>query len=126
MKASFAALLAVLLCVERVAALTCFQCENEESNWSCLKPKTCNSEDKHCVTKFFGGGIGDNNKKSISKYCSPVCPKGGIDIGIMAFSLDCCDYDLCNINGAAGVKSSSLILAVGTLVSLLYIFGAKL
>ncbi|XP_053251138.1 lymphocyte antigen 6E-like [Podarcis raffonei] len=126
MKASFAALLAVLLCVERVASLTCFHCENEENNWNCLKPKTCSDSDKYCVTKYFGGGVGDNKKQSISKYCSPMCPQGGIDLGVMAFSIKCCESELCNLSGASGVKSSSLILVAGTLASLLYIFGAKL
>ncbi|XP_077207468.1 lymphocyte antigen 6E-like [Paroedura picta] len=126
MKPTLAAFIAVLLCVERVSSLKCFHCENAESNWECLYIKTCEEEDKYCVTKYFGGGIGEKHSQSISKYCSPSCPKGAVDLGVLAFSINCCENSFCNTNGAASVKSSVTILAVGTLASLLYIFGAKL
>lgn len=69
---------------------------------------------------------GENHKQSISKGCSPTCPQAGIDLGIMAFSVKCCDTLLCNTSGAVSVKSSSLMLTVGALASLLYIFQTKL
>ncbi|XP_060631939.2 lymphocyte antigen 6E-like [Anolis sagrei] len=126
MKASLAALMAALLCVERVSSLMCFTCENAESNWDCLSMKTCAENEKFCMTKYFGGGIGTENKQSISKSCSATCPQGGIDLGVMAFSMKCCNTSLCNTSGAISVKSSTLMLAVGTLASLFYIFGARL
>nr|XP_020667495.1 lymphocyte antigen 6E-like [Pogona vitticeps] len=126
MKASLAALLAVLLCVERVSSLACFYCDNAESNWGCLSSKVCSENDKYCITKYFGGGLGENHKQSISKGCSPVCPQGGLDLGVMAFSVKCCETSLCNTSGAISVKSSSLLLAAGALASLFYILGAKL
>uniref|UniRef100_A0A098LY58 Lymphocyte antigen 6E-like protein n=1 Tax=Eublepharis macularius TaxID=481883 RepID=A0A098LY58_EUBMA len=126
MKATFAALLAVLLCVERASSLTCFHCDSKESNWNCLNMKKCSETDNYCITKYIGGGVGENHKQSISKGCSPNCPQAGVDLGIMAFSMKCCNTHLCNVSGAMGVKSSFTVLAVGTLASLLYIFGAKL
>ncbi|XP_048338580.1 lymphocyte antigen 6E-like [Sphaerodactylus townsendi] len=126
MKATLAAFLAVLLCVERVSSLVCFHCDNESTNWNCLSMKTCDDTDKYCVTKYLGGGYGENRKQSISKGCSPMCPQGGVDLGVMAFSVKCCETHLCNVSGAAGVKSSFTVLAVGALASLLYVFGAKL
>ncbi|XP_066482116.1 lymphocyte antigen 6E-like [Tiliqua scincoides] len=126
MKASFAALLAALLCVERVSSLMCFSCDNVDANWNCLSIKTCAETDKYCITKYLGGGVGDNHKQSISKGCSAVCPQAGLDLGIMAFSVKCCDTSLCNTSGAISVKSSSLMLAVGVLASLFYIFQTKL
>ncbi|XP_061463049.1 lymphocyte antigen 6E-like [Rhineura floridana] len=126
MKASFAALMAALLCVERVASLACFSCDNADSNWGCMNIKTCDDSEKYCITKYFGGGIGEKHKQSISKGCSPSCPQGGVDLGLVALSVKCCESSLCNISGAVSVKGSSLILVVGTLASFLYIFGAKL
>ncbi|XP_054841916.1 lymphocyte antigen 6E-like [Eublepharis macularius] len=126
MKATFAALLAVLLCMERVSSLKCYVCDNVESNRNCLNKKTCNETDNYCVTSYLGGRVGENHKQSISKYCSPDCPEGRMNLGHMAFSVDCCNTHLCNVSGAMGVKSSFTVLAVGTLASLLYIFGAKL
>ncbi|KAJ7338201.1 hypothetical protein JRQ81_010884 [Phrynocephalus forsythii] len=64
--------------------------------------------------------------QSITKDCSTHCPKGGLDLGVMAFSINCCETSLCNTSGAISVKSNCLLLAMGTLASLLYIFGAKL
>ncbi|KAM6454997.1 lymphocyte antigen 6E-like [Liasis olivaceus] len=126
MKPLFAALLAGLLCLQTVSSLTCFVCDKAESNWGCLNTKTCDENDKYCITKYFGGHIGERQKQSISKDCSPMCPEGGIDLGLVAFSVKCCDSSLCNTSGAISVKSSSLLLVVGTLASFFYIFGAKL
>ncbi|XP_063155797.1 lymphocyte antigen 6E-like [Candoia aspera] len=126
MKPFFAALLAGLLCLQTVSSLTCFTCDKAESNWGCMNMATCDKNDKYCITKYFGGGIGENHKQSISKGCSPICPQGGIDLGLVAFSVKCCETSLCNTSGAVSVKSSSLLLVLGTLASVFYIFGAKL
>ncbi|XP_053105193.1 lymphocyte antigen 6E-like [Hemicordylus capensis] len=126
MKTSFAVVLAALLCVERVSSLMCFHCDNAENNWGCMSVKTCSDADNYCITKYLGGGMGENHKQSISKGCSPICPEGGIDLGLMAFSVKCCKTSLCNTSGAVSVKSSTLMLAVGALLSLFYILGAKL
>nr|XP_008113713.1 PREDICTED: lymphocyte antigen 6E isoform X2 [Anolis carolinensis] len=104
----------------------CFTCDNAESNWDCLSMKSCADTDKYCMTKYFSGGVGNSHKQSISKGCSATCPQGGIDLGVMAFSMKCCESSLCNTSGAISVKSSTLMLAVGTLASLFYIFGARL
>ncbi|XP_015284747.1 PREDICTED: lymphocyte antigen 6E-like [Gekko japonicus] len=126
MKGTLAALIAVLLCVERASSLVCFHCDSMDSNWDCLSMKTCKDTDKYCITKYIGGGYGENRKQSISKGCSATCPEAGLDLGVMAFSIKCCEHSFCNTSGAVGVKSSFTALAVGTLASLLYIFGAKL
>ncbi|XP_042322154.1 lymphocyte antigen 6E-like [Sceloporus undulatus] len=126
MKAYLAALLAALLCVERVSSLMCFHCENAESNWDCISMKSCEPNEKYCITKYFGGGVGEKHKQSISKGCAAMCPQGGVDLGLMAFSVKCCETNLCNTSGAFSVKSSTLMLAVGTLASLFYMFGARL
>ncbi|XP_044309286.1 lymphocyte antigen 6E-like [Varanus komodoensis] len=126
MKSAFVVLVAALLCAERVSSLACFSCENAESNLECLSIKSCDSKDKYCITKYFGGGMGENHKQSISKGCSQICPQAGVDLGIMAFSVKCCESTLCNTSGAISVRGSHVMLLVATVASLLCVFGAKL
>ncbi|KAF7237176.1 Lymphocyte antigen 6E [Varanus komodoensis] len=70
--------------------------------------------------------VGGYSKQSISKGCVPICPASGVNIGIMAASVNCCSSFLCNISGASSVKSNQLVLAAGMLASLLYLFGPRL
>ncbi|CAM5107631.1 unnamed protein product, partial [Natator depressus] len=50
MKVVLAVLLAVILCAEQADSLWCFTCENQSSNWHCLKITKCSDADKHCLT----------------------------------------------------------------------------
>ncbi|KAK9402909.1 lymphocyte-antigen-6E-like [Crotalus adamanteus] len=126
MKPFSAALLAGLLCVQTVSSLYCFKCDKVEDNAQCYHVESCGEDQRHCTTKYFGGGKGDNHKQLISKGCSATCPDVQFDVGMMAFSMKCCDHSFCNVSGAVGVKTSSLLLLVGTLISIFYILGAKL
>ncbi|KAL8181556.1 UNVERIFIED_CONTAM: hypothetical protein K2H54_006592 [Gekko kuhli] len=64
--------------------------------------------------------------QSISKGCVPICPRGGVDIGLVAASINCCSSSLCNVSGASSIKSNYLILAVGILASFFHLFGGRL
>lgn len=68
---------------------------------------------------------GGKSGQSISKGCSPICPSAGINLGIAAASVYCCDSFLCNISGSSSVRASSTILALGILISLLYVLQAR-
>ncbi|KAK4826694.1 hypothetical protein QYF61_010703 [Mycteria americana] len=147
MKAILLAVLAAVLCVERggdhqagrsphqpltevclsLAAhtLICFSCSDASSNWACLKPVRCGENENHCVTTYVGVGIGGKSGQSISKGCSPICPSAGINLGIAAASVYCCDSFLCNISGSSSVKASYTVLALGVLVSFIYILRAR-
>uniref|UniRef100_A0A2D4G8U8 UPAR/Ly6 domain-containing protein n=1 Tax=Micrurus corallinus TaxID=54390 RepID=A0A2D4G8U8_MICCO len=126
MKAPLAILLAACLCVDGVFSLICWSCENAESNWGCWRTQICSNEDSYCVTTYTGADIGGYSGQSINKGCAPVCPRGGIDIGIAAMSVHCCSSFLCNISGANSIQINHLVLALGTLASLFYLFGSRL
>ncbi|NXD16409.1 LY6E protein, partial [Nothocercus nigrocapillus] len=108
-------------------ALICFSCSDASSNWACLKPVKCGENENHCVTTYVGMGIGECSKsgQSISKGCAPICPSAGINLGIAAASVYCCDSFLCNISGSSSVKASYTILALGILVSFAYVLRAR-
>uniref|UniRef100_A0A8B9VU52 UPAR/Ly6 domain-containing protein n=2 Tax=Anas TaxID=8835 RepID=A0A8B9VU52_9AVES len=126
MKALLLAALAAVLCVERAHTLVCFSCSDASSNWGCLKPVTCGENENYCVTTYVGVGLGGKSGQSISKGCSPICPSAGINVGIAAASVYCCDSFLCNISGSSNVKASYTVLALGILVSFFYILRARL
>uniref|UniRef100_A0A8C3GGR4 UPAR/Ly6 domain-containing protein n=1 Tax=Cairina moschata TaxID=8855 RepID=A0A8C3GGR4_CAIMO len=117
MKALLLAALAAVLCVERAHTLVCFSCSDASSNWGCLKPVTCGENENYCVTTYVGVGLGGKSGQSISKGCSPICPSAGINVGIAAASVYCCDSFLCNISGSSSVKASYTVLALGILAS---------
>ncbi|XP_044309274.1 lymphocyte antigen 6E-like [Varanus komodoensis] len=126
MKASLAIVLASCLCVQRAFSLVCWSCEGAESNWGCWRWQICSNSDNYCATTYIGASLGGYSKQSISKGCVPICPASGVNIGIMAASVNCCSSFLCNISGASSVKSNQLVLAAGMLASLLYLFGPRL
>ncbi|NWS86870.1 LY6E protein, partial [Toxostoma redivivum] len=105
--------------------LVCFSCSDASSNWACLTPVQCGENENHCVTTYVGVGLGGKSGQSISKGCSPICPSAGINLGIAAASVYCCDSFLCNISGSSSVRASSTILALGILISLLYVLQAR-
>lgn len=40
-------------------ALMCFSCSHQKSNFFCLKPTICSSEDNYCVTSAASLGLGE-------------------------------------------------------------------
>ncbi|KAM7176219.1 lymphocyte antigen 6E-like [Macrochelys suwanniensis] len=105
MKAVLAVLLAVVLCAEQADSLWCFTCENQHSNWSCLKATKCSKADKHCLTTVGHAGIGMwTAGQRITKKCSPTCPQFNINLGIASYSTTCCESFLCNLSGKPAPK----------------------
>ncbi|XP_070798059.1 lymphocyte antigen 6E-like isoform X1 [Pituophis catenifer annectens] len=126
MKAPLAILLAACLCVDGVFSLVCWSCDGVDSNWACWRWQICSDQDNYCATTYTGAGIGEYSTQSISKGCVPVCPQGGINIGIAAVSVSCCSSFLCNTNGANSIQINHLVLALATLASFFYLFGSRL
>ncbi|ETE59011.1 Lymphocyte antigen 6E, partial [Ophiophagus hannah] len=118
--------LLLFVCPLAMSSLICITCDKVDHNNKCMDLKVCDDTDRYCYTKYFGSGSGEYHKELISKGCSADCPEVGIDIGVMAFSMKCCENSFCNTSGAVNVKTSSLLLLVGTLASVFYIIGANL
>ncbi|XP_007069555.1 lymphocyte antigen 6E [Chelonia mydas] len=106
MKIVLAVLLAVILCAEQADSLWCFTCENQSSNWHCLKITKCSDADKYCLTTvgFLGFGMWAA-RRQITKKCSPNCPHFNINLGLASYSTTCCQSTLCNLSGKPPPKS---------------------
>ncbi|XP_040847627.1 lymphocyte antigen 6E [Ochotona curzoniae] len=114
-------LLVTLLSVGPAHSLTCFTCSNQKSNLYCLKPTVCSDSDQYCVTVSAAAGVGNVDLGySLNKYCSPICPGPGINLGVASVGTHCCQSSLCNISAAPGrLQASATLLAFGLLLSLL-------
>lgn len=122
MKVFLPVLLAALLSVEPARALVCFSCENQQSNFYCLKPTICSDSDNYCVTVSASAGIGKvvDFGRTLNKGCSPICPGPSVDIGVMAVGTHCCQSFLCNFSAAdGGLRVSATVLGLGLLLSLI-------
>ncbi|XP_026517357.1 lymphocyte antigen 6E-like, partial [Terrapene carolina triunguis] len=108
------------------ASFWCYTCNDEPSNWNCLKGTKCADTDKYCLTIYASGGIGDKKGHRITKKCSPVCPQTNLNLGVAAISTSCCENSLCNISGASSVKTSYLVMATGILASLIHVLRTGL
>ncbi|XP_067386180.1 lymphocyte antigen 6E-like [Emydura macquarii macquarii] len=106
MKAVLVVLLAAVLCAEQADSLWCYTCENQASNWGCLKPTRCSDADKYCLTSVGSAGIGIwSFRKKITKKCSPICPKFDVNLGIASYATTCCESFLCNLGAKPGPKA---------------------
>nr|XP_020667484.1 lymphocyte antigen 6E-like [Pogona vitticeps] len=126
MKTLWAALLVSLVCIGKVDSLWCYRCEDEPSNWNCMKMVKCAETDRYCTTTVTTSGRDNNVSYRLNKKCVPTCTENFIDTGMGSVSTKCCESSLCNISGANSVKISSTVMALGTLASFLYIFRSGL
>ncbi|XP_077207466.1 lymphocyte antigen 6E-like [Paroedura picta] len=107
-------LLVVALSVQRASSLYCYKCENAKYHKDCKEVK-CSDMEIHCVTatsEFSGQNI------SVSKWCSPTCPKPG-EIKGGKRTVDCCQTDYCN-RGAGGARGNYALLGAALLASCFY------
>uniref|UniRef100_A0A8C4YG95 UPAR/Ly6 domain-containing protein n=1 Tax=Gopherus evgoodei TaxID=1825980 RepID=A0A8C4YG95_9SAUR len=112
---------AVYLSFVPFSSLKCFTCNDEPSNWNCIKITDCAENDKYCLTTYTKTGLGEKAEYRITKKCSAECPQTNWNVGIAAASTSCCQHSLCNISGASSVKSSYAVMATGILASLIYV-----
>ncbi|XP_034981807.1 lymphocyte antigen 6E [Zootoca vivipara] len=126
MKTLLVALLVAILCAGKAHSFFCYRCENEPSNWNCLKAVKCSEQDQFCTTITSTSGTGKNAVYQLSKRCTPTCTENFMDTGLTSVSTKCCNSSFCNISGATSVKTSGLLMAVGVLASFFYIFQSVL
>ncbi|XP_072458982.1 lymphocyte antigen 6E-like [Notamacropus eugenii] len=120
MKVFVLVLLAVLLFVEQAHTLVCFTCTKKKGTLGCLKISFCSVDDQYCVSQTVSSVLG-HQAKTISKYCSPICPTSGITTGVTVVTSRCCKVHLCNIfSNSGGLQVNFLVLGLSVLFSLLY------
>ncbi|KAH0617379.1 hypothetical protein JD844_015478 [Phrynosoma platyrhinos] len=122
MKTLCIALLVAVVFAEKGHSLWCYRCEDEPSNWNCMKMVKCAETDKFCSTIVTTVGRDKNSSYKLSKKCVPSCTENFIDIGSGSVSTNCCNSSFCNFSGANSVKTSSVMVAGGILASFFYIF----
>ncbi|NXY38410.1 LY6E protein, partial [Pomatorhinus ruficollis] len=108
------------------SSLFCYTCENEHSNWNCMKTYKCNDNEKFCVTTYSTTGTGKDVRQRISKKCSEDCPETNVDFGMAAYSTKCCATSLCNLSGANSVRINYAVILLGMAGSLIYMLRVGL
>ncbi|XP_071409847.1 lymphocyte antigen 6E-like [Pithys albifrons albifrons] len=126
MKAFLVALLAAVLCAQPASSLFCYICENEHSNWNCLKSYKCDDHEHFCTTTYSSAGLGKDVGHRITKKCSAECPETNVNFGVAAFSTKCCTTSFCNFSGATSVKTSYAVMLLGIAASLICAIRAGL
>ncbi|NWV68135.1 LY6E protein, partial [Malurus elegans] len=108
------------------SSLFCYTCENEHSNWNCLKTYKCDDNEKYCTTTYSTAGIGKEMGHRITKKCSVDCPETNVNFGVASYSTKCCSTSLCNFSGANSVRISYSLMLLGIVGSLIYVLRAGL
>ncbi|XP_020667485.1 lymphocyte antigen 6E [Pogona vitticeps] len=88
---------ALALCVQIAHALICFQCENEASNWNCLRATRCSQGERRCVTIGTVTAKGNDSQVLITKKCAERCPSEKEYPNRALNSLFCCENCWCNL-----------------------------
>ncbi|XP_041045242.1 prostate stem cell antigen-like [Carcharodon carcharias] len=112
----------IYLFARPVIALQCYSCNNVESNTVCNQktPQNCTGSQDRCMiskvtTEIFGQQITTLKKGCIeSSKCT-----GTISVIFISAGTECCETDLCNVNGSATFSESKLMLIASA--SFLYI-----
>ncbi|NWH17674.1 LY6E protein, partial [Grus americana] len=109
-----------------VSSLFCYTCDNEHSNWNCLKTYKCEDHEKYCITTYSSAGLGNDVGHRITKKCSADCPETNVNFGVAAYSTKCCSTSLCNFSGANSIKISYAVMFLGIMASLICVIRAGL
>ncbi|XP_031360048.2 lymphocyte antigen 6E-like [Lonchura striata] len=126
MKAFLVALLAAVLCAQQASSLFCYICDNEHSNWNCMKTYKCEDHEKYCTTTYSTTGIGKDVGQRITKKCSVDCPETNVNFGVAAFSTKCCSTSLCNFSGANSIRINYAVVLLGIAGSLICVLRVGL
>ncbi|XP_053839717.1 lymphocyte antigen 6E-like isoform X1 [Vidua macroura] len=126
MKAFLVALLAAVLCAQQASSLFCYICDNEHSNWNCMKTYKCEDHEKYCTTTYSTAGIGKDMGHRITKKCSVDCPETNVNFGVAAYSTKCCSTSLCNFSGANSIRINYAVVLLGIAGSLICVLRVGL
>ncbi|XP_007659585.1 ly6/PLAUR domain-containing protein 2-like [Ornithorhynchus anatinus] len=112
LRASALMLLTVALCMELGAALRCYTCPQETDLFQCTQVISCSPTDTICKTTTYSvdSGYPFFGNITVTKGCANKCVASDVDgIGITR-PVSCCNTDLCNTDGAAGLTAGTLTL----------------
>ncbi|XP_078254719.1 lymphocyte antigen 6E-like [Rhinoraja longicauda] len=121
MKVVLFLLFVIYLSTSTVTSLQCYTCSAATNNAVCNAnvPKTCESDTEQCSVSKVSVNILDKGATVLNKGCiaSTLCT-GSINILFVESGTECCDTDLCNVNGSINFCASKLLIIASA--SILY------
>ncbi|XP_075776127.1 ly6/PLAUR domain-containing protein 2-like [Pelodiscus sinensis] len=120
MKVLLVALLAGLVCVERALTLQCYTCKEPTDLSACTTVTNCSEKATACKTTVLSvdSGYPFFGNITVSKSCAETCVPSDPDGIGEAHPDSCCSTDLCNTDGAPGVRGSILGVTAAALWTL--------
>uniref|UniRef100_A0A8C9L2H7 Lymphocyte antigen 6E-like n=1 Tax=Serinus canaria TaxID=9135 RepID=A0A8C9L2H7_SERCA len=112
--------------LQLASSLFCYICDNEHSNWNCMKTYKCEDHEKYCTTTYSTAGFGKDVGHRITKKCSVDCPETNVNFGMAAYSTKCCSTSLCNFSGANSIRINYAVVLLGILGSLICVLRVGL
>ncbi|NXO84731.1 LY6E protein, partial [Sitta europaea] len=106
------------------SSLFCYVCEDEHSNWNCMRAYKCEDHEKFCTTTYSTAGKDMGHR--ITKKCSVDCPETNVNFGKTAYSTKCCSTHLCNFSGANSIRINYAVILLGMVGSLVCVLRAGL
>ncbi|OPJ76276.1 ly6/PLAUR domain-containing protein 2 [Patagioenas fasciata monilis] len=122
MRVFLSLLLVAISCVEFVQTLQCYSCPELTAVEHCVTIRNCTGSENMCKTTMYS--LEDvypfMGVLTVTKMCASECVPSDVDGIGQTRPVSCCYTDLCNSNGAAGLKIN--FVSVGVLASSLCAF----
>ncbi|XP_053104958.1 prostate stem cell antigen [Hemicordylus capensis] len=98
--------LAGSLFMHPAGSLKCYTCSMKLKNNDCQLQETCKAGANICKTEVIGAAGLFN---LISKECTSSCEPYFKDFTVGKRNITCCTSELCNVNGASGIRMSYIL-----------------
>ncbi|XP_043543730.1 prostate stem cell antigen-like isoform X2 [Chiloscyllium plagiosum] len=99
--------------IPSVVPLQCYSCTNAQSNEICNQnsPVNCTGSQDRCMVSKVSATILGKEVTTLTKGCieNSKCT-GTVSVVIVSAGTNCCDKDLCNVNGSVTFHENKLML----------------